>query len=126
MRVSYRQLTTAFSLIALLFAASSSTEAQTRKRTPAKKRPAAKRPAPPPEPVASGVGLEPRLASLLNSSVATNSKASVVIAEVETGKVVAQRNPEMPVAPASNMKLFTTAAALDLLGSDFEFVTSVS
>lgn len=126
MRVSYRQLTTAFSLIALLFAASSSTEAQTRKRTPARKRPAAKRPAPPPELVATGVGLEPRLASLLNSSVATSSKASVVIAEVETGKVVAQRNPDMPVTPASNMKLFTTGAALDLLGSDFEFVTSVS
>jgi serine-type D-Ala-D-Ala carboxypeptidase/endopeptidase (penicillin-binding protein 4) len=39
--------------------------------------------------------------------------------------VVAERNPHMPVAPASNMKLFTTGAALDLLDSDFQVTTTV-
>lgn len=49
-----------------------------------------------------------------------------MVAEVETGRVVAARNPHMAVAPASNMKLFTTGAAVQLLGKDFTFRTTVS
>ena len=127
MHALFRQLIAIVSLIALVLSTSPVIEAQTRKRSTPKKRAAArKRPAPPVQPKASGVGLEQRLASLLNGGVADGSKASVVIAEVDSGRVVAQKNPEMPVAPASNMKLFTTAGAIDLLGPDFEFITTVS
>jgi len=105
-------------------------EAQTRKRkksTPKKKtttsRRAAPKPAAPPVPV--GRTFEERLASLVNGTVARGSEASIQIMELESGRVVAERNPHMPVAPASNMKLFTTAAAIDLLEPSFEVTTGV-
>ncbi|HUP64568.1 MAG TPA: D-alanyl-D-alanine carboxypeptidase/D-alanyl-D-alanine-endopeptidase [Thermoanaerobaculia bacterium] len=76
--------------------------------------------------VARAQGLEQRLQALFNSPVAANSTSSLMVAEVESGRVVAARNPRMPVSPASNMKLFTTAAGMQLLGHDFNFVTTVS
>lgn len=128
MRVFARKILTIVSLVALLLP-SSSLEAQTRKGTPkrsTRSRAARKRPAPPPQPVAVGTTLEQRLDSLLHGPIAASSISSVVIAEVESGRVVAEHNGHMPIAPASNMKLFTTAAALDLLGKDYEFTTTVS
>ena len=121
-------------LVLLSFVALDGLDAQTRKKkAPARKTTARKstkaRPRPavaPVAPVAVGVTLEQRLASLVNSSVAANSVASIQIVEVESGRVVAERNPHMPVAPASNMKLFTTGAGLDLLAPNFEFKTTVS
>ena len=93
-----------------------------------KRRPATKRRAvvvrPQPQ-TATGTTLEERLSSLVNGRVAQASEASIQIAEVESGRVVAQRNPHMAVVPASNMKLFTTGAALDLLGGDFKIKTTV-
>lgn len=106
--------------------------AQTRKKKAPARKPAARkstkaRPKPPAPPfVAVGATLEQRLASLVNSPVAANSVASIQIVEVESGRVVAERNAHMPVAPASNMKLFTTGAGLDLLEPDFEFRTTLS
>ena len=74
---------------------------------------------------ASGVTLEERLSSLMNGSVARNSESSLQVVEVDSGRVVAERDPHQPLAPASNMKLFTTAAAIDLLGDRFEVTTTV-
>jgi D-alanyl-D-alanine carboxypeptidase/D-alanyl-D-alanine-endopeptidase (penicillin-binding protein 4) len=94
--------------------------AATKKSTPRKK-------AAPAPPVAAAVGhtLEERLNSLVNGSVAQSGDTSIQIVELESGRVVAQRNPHMAVAPASNMKLFTTAAAIDLLQPTFEVKTTV-
>lgn len=41
------------------------------------------------------------------------------------GTVLAERNPDRAVAPASNVKLVTTALALEELGPDFRFETAV-
>jgi serine-type D-Ala-D-Ala carboxypeptidase/endopeptidase (penicillin-binding protein 4) len=79
----------------------------------------------PPAEVAVGNTLEERLASLLNGNTARNSDTSVSVVEVDSGRVVAERNAHLPLAPASNMKLFTTAAAVDLLHPDFEITTTV-
>lgn len=78
-----------------------------------------------PADVATGGTLPERLNSLLNGSVARSSEASVQIVELDTGNVVAEKNPHQPLAPASNMKLFTTAAAVDLLHPDFKVLTTV-
>jgi D-alanyl-D-alanine carboxypeptidase/D-alanyl-D-alanine-endopeptidase (penicillin-binding protein 4) len=102
-------------------------DAQKKKRAPAKRRTAVKRrvaPAPPLE-TATGNTLEERLASLVNGRVAGASDASIQIVELESGQIVAQRNPNVPLAPASNMKLFTTAAAIDLLKPGFEVTTTI-
>ena len=74
---------------------------------------------------ATGNTLQERLASLINGKVANSSEVSIQIVEVDSGAVVGERNATLPLAPASNMKLFTTAAALDLLHPDFEVKTTV-
>jgi D-alanyl-D-alanine carboxypeptidase/D-alanyl-D-alanine-endopeptidase (penicillin-binding protein 4) len=108
-----------------------SVEAQTKKKkkSTAKRRPAAtqkKKAAPRPAlSVAVGATFEERLASLVNGSVASSSDASIEIVELESGRSVAERNPHMPLSPASNMKLFTTAAAIDMLEPSFEVATGV-
>ncbi|HYI11192.1 MAG TPA: D-alanyl-D-alanine carboxypeptidase/D-alanyl-D-alanine-endopeptidase [Thermoanaerobaculia bacterium] len=103
-----------------------------KKATPTKKAPpkksTKKKAAPKPQPaVAMAVGrtLEERLGSLVNGSVSRSSEASIQIVELESGRVVAERNPHMAIAPASNMKLFTTAAAIDMLKPSFEVETGV-
>jgi D-alanyl-D-alanine carboxypeptidase/D-alanyl-D-alanine-endopeptidase (penicillin-binding protein 4) len=48
---------------------------------------------------------------------------SVVVVSVEQGDTIFALNADAPMAPASNMKLFTSAAALHVLGPDFRFPT---
>lgn len=106
-------------LIATL-SADSAAAAKKRRRTSRRSRPAAA-----PLETATGNTLEERLASLVNGKVANSSEASIEIVEIDSGRVVAQRNAQMPLTPASNMKLFTTAAAVDLLQSEFQLATTV-
>ncbi|HEY0788852.1 MAG TPA: D-alanyl-D-alanine carboxypeptidase/D-alanyl-D-alanine-endopeptidase [Thermoanaerobaculia bacterium] len=119
----FRRLTALFTLI-LLLAPSQMAEAQRKKSRP-KKRATSSRPAPS-RPAASGTTLEQRVQSLFNNSIATNSESSLLVVDVESGRVIAARNADMAVAPASNMKLFTTGAAMRLLGPDFQFRTTVA
>src|SRR5262245_24744365 len=84
-----------------------------------------RRPPPPPLETAKGATLEERLGSLLSGTVAQNSDVSAQIVEVESGQLIAERNPRLVLSPASNMKLFTTGAAIDLLKPTFEVTTTV-
>jgi D-alanyl-D-alanine carboxypeptidase/D-alanyl-D-alanine-endopeptidase (penicillin-binding protein 4) len=116
--------------ILLFVAVEPGAEAQSKKKKSSpRKKPAATRraarPKAPPLSVPVGATFEERLASLVNGTVASGSDAGIQIVELESGRVVAERNPHMPLAPASNMKLFTTAAAIDLLRPNFEVTTSV-
>ena len=77
-------------------------------------------------PVPVGATFQERLASLVNSSVARSADTGIQVVEVDSGKVIAERNPHLPLTPASNMKIFTTAAAIDLLRPTFEVTTDVS
>ena len=78
-----------------------------------------------PADVAVGANLQERLNSLMNGSVARSGQASLQVVELDNGSVIAQRDPDLPLAPASNMKLFTTAASIDLLKPTFEVTTTV-
>jgi len=78
-----------------------------------------------PADVAVGANLQERLSSLMNGSVARSGQASLQVVELDNGSVIAQRDPDLPLAPASNMKLFTTAASIDLLKPTFEVTTTV-
>lgn len=51
---------------------------------------------------------------------------SLVVADAETGETVASYTPERCATPASITKLLTTATALELLGGDFRFATTVA
>ncbi|NOX64647.1 MAG: D-alanyl-D-alanine carboxypeptidase/D-alanyl-D-alanine-endopeptidase [Chlorobi bacterium] len=44
---------------------------------------------------------------------------------LDSGKIILDENSEVSVAPASNMKLFTTSAALEILGEDYKFSTKI-
>jgi D-alanyl-D-alanine carboxypeptidase/D-alanyl-D-alanine-endopeptidase (penicillin-binding protein 4) len=116
-------------LAVLLLLLVTDTDAQSKKKkkktTPRKKTTVARKAAPPAPVGPIGATFEERLNSLVNGSVARSADSSIQIVELESGRVVAERNPHMPVAPASNMKLFTTAAAIDLLKPGFEVTTGV-
>ncbi len=50
---------------------------------------------------------------------------AVKIVSLDTGQVIFEQDANKFVRPASNMKLYTVAAALDRLTPDFHFITSV-
>ncbi len=50
---------------------------------------------------------------------------SISVVEKNTGNLVASHNPHLSLIPASTLKVITTAMALEVLGEDFQFVTSL-
>jgi D-alanyl-D-alanine carboxypeptidase/D-alanyl-D-alanine-endopeptidase (penicillin-binding protein 4) len=54
-----------------------------------------------------------------------SSNLAMKVASLDTGRVLLEENAGKWMQPASNMKLYTTAAALERLGPDYRFVTSV-
>src|SRR4029077_16671706 len=116
-----RQLGAALLLITIAFLPADDVAAARRRARRGRRRPA---PAAPAE-LATGNTLAERLASLINGRTVQASDTSIEVVEVESGNVVGERNAHDPLAPASNMKLFTTGAAVDLLGPSFEVTTTV-
>jgi len=57
--------------------------------------------------------------------IGKSAKVSVLVKSVTTGETLYEKDAEEPRAPASTMKLATTAAALTLLGADFQHETAV-
>jgi D-alanyl-D-alanine carboxypeptidase/D-alanyl-D-alanine-endopeptidase (penicillin-binding protein 4) len=49
----------------------------------------------------------------------------MAVISVKDGRLLFQRNSEKLFTPASNMKVYTTAVALDVLGTDYRWRTSV-
>jgi D-alanyl-D-alanine carboxypeptidase/D-alanyl-D-alanine-endopeptidase (penicillin-binding protein 4) len=70
--------------------------------------------------------LRVRLARLLAASVASRGAVSAEVIEVSSGMVIFEREPTRLVIPASNEKLFTTAASVALLGPDHRMVTRLA
>lgn len=62
---------------------------------------------------------------IADSKVGSKLNLSVTILDARTGEVLADKDPEKPMIPASNMKLLTSGAALRVLGPDFEFLTEL-
>lgn len=63
------------------------------------------------------------LNQLVNNACTQNANSSIYIKNITTGKVLSAYRAEALVPPASTMKLLTTASALELLGSNFQFST---
>ena len=53
------------------------------------------------------------------------ARASILVSALESGQVLYARDPDALLNPASNVKLFTTAAALARLGPEYRFETEV-
>jgi D-alanyl-D-alanine carboxypeptidase/D-alanyl-D-alanine-endopeptidase (penicillin-binding protein 4) len=69
--------------------------------------------------------LRARIQEVLRSAELAPAMASVKVASLETGRTLYEENADKLLRPASNMKLFTVAAALDRLSPDYRFKTSV-
>ena len=72
---------------------------------------------------------DPNLARVLNPLLDSNdfstARWGVAVISLSDGKVLYERNGDELFTPASNMKVYTTAVALDLLGGDYRWRTSV-
>jgi D-alanyl-D-alanine carboxypeptidase/D-alanyl-D-alanine-endopeptidase (penicillin-binding protein 4) len=67
--------------------------------------------------------LDQRLDQALNRNASTGASFSARVLDLQTARELYSRSPDRPMIPASNMKLFVTAAALDFLGADYRFRT---
>lgn len=70
--------------------------------------------------------LQTRIREVLNRPGLTRAQVGIKIASLDSGKVLFEENAEKFYMPASNMKAYTIAAALDRLTPDFRFVTNVT
>ncbi len=61
----------------------------------------------------------------IDESELSAARWGVHIVSLKNGDVLFQRNGDKLFTPASNMKIYTTAVALDLLGGEFRWRTSV-
>ncbi len=66
------------------------------------------------------------LDALLEDPALEEATSGVLVHSLDQGDVLYEREPGTPLIPASNLKLLTSAAALDILGPDHTFDTTVS
>ncbi|MCC7145742.1 MAG: D-alanyl-D-alanine carboxypeptidase/D-alanyl-D-alanine-endopeptidase [Phycisphaeraceae bacterium] len=70
-------------------------------------------------------GVDSEISSLLNKQNLGQAEYSIYLVDLTTGDDLVKIHPDLPLMPASNMKVVTTAAALNLLGPDFVFRTEL-
>lgn len=69
--------------------------------------------------------LEQRLDAIFDDPQWDNARWGLIVQDLETSEILYDRDGEKSFMPASNMKLFTTAAALATLGKDYRFETKI-
>ena len=69
--------------------------------------------------------LSDRIDETLDADAFEGATWGVFIRDLDTGRVLYDRNADLPMIPASNMKLVSTAAALDALGPDYRYQTTL-
>src|SRR5256885_10383361 len=74
---------------------------------------------------ASLAELQSRIGEIVRQPALEPGFFAVKIVSLDTGQVIFEQNANKFVRPASNMKLYTVAAALDRLTPDYHFITSV-
>lgn len=65
------------------------------------------------------------LESIVKRELPSGYSISIQVADLETGRVYMEKDPDLALAPASTMKVVTAATALHTLNPEFTFVTEV-
>lgn len=66
-----------------------------------------------------------RINSAIDESEFAAARWGIKVISMSNGATLYQRDADRPFIPASNMKIYTTGVALDLLGGDYRWRTSV-
>jgi D-alanyl-D-alanine carboxypeptidase/D-alanyl-D-alanine-endopeptidase (penicillin-binding protein 4) len=69
--------------------------------------------------------LQTRISEILAKPDLSPALVGIKVVSLDTGRVLFEEHADKLLRPASNMKLYTVAAALDRLSPDYRFVTSV-
>lgn len=69
--------------------------------------------------------LQTRISQILAKPELAPAMVGIKVTSLDSGRVLFEGNAEKLLRPASNMKLYTLAAALDRLSPDYRFTTSV-
>lgn len=69
--------------------------------------------------------LRDQLDDSFNDPNFNNANWGVLIKSLKTGEIIYKRNPDKLFNPASNIKLFTSAAALKFLGANYVYQTNI-
>ena len=69
--------------------------------------------------------LASQIEAILGTDEMSNALWGVSVADAQTGEVLLEQNADLSMVPASITKLFTTAAALDILGPSFRYRTNL-
>src|ERR1700730_5767824 len=62
---------------------------------------------------------------VIETSDSSHTRFGVFVTSMKDGRVICSHHGDELFTPASNMKVYTTAVALDLLGADYHWRTSV-
>ncbi len=82
-------------------------------------------PEPAPLPDADVAALQGTLNGILDGAALGSATVGALVVDLETDQVLYERNPDQSLVPASNTKMFTTAAAIDILGAEARVETEV-
>ena len=63
--------------------------------------------------------------NFINNDVIRNANVSLMVKDLNTNHILYEYRPDNATIPASTMKLVTTATALEMLGPDFKFKTTL-
>ncbi len=62
---------------------------------------------------------------ILQRELPGNCEISCQIADLDSGRILMEKNPNLPLTPASTLKVVTSASALQELGPDYRFFTNI-
>lgn len=65
------------------------------------------------------------LASIMNDSLLSSASVALYVTSLKTKEVLFSQNELKAMVPASNMKIISSAAAMDYLGADFTYTTTL-
>jgi serine-type D-Ala-D-Ala carboxypeptidase/endopeptidase (penicillin-binding protein 4) len=69
--------------------------------------------------------LQQAIQNFTSSWITKHAAVGICVEDIATGQRLAAHNPDLALAPASNTKILTTAAALGILGNEFRFQTEL-